>query len=141
MRPIRLALFSSRCRTCHKSRINCVCRTKTVTNCSYVNKQIHLTLLSIDIEIPQTSFDRHILGYRQAGCLQLSHRLLLEMCGLRTRPRTDVDPPRRLPPSNCHRRGGISSRRFQGDTLLVVMPHRSTARAVLDAAYCYRCRT
>ena len=105
MRPIRLALFSSRCKTCHISRINCVCRTKTVTNCSYVNKQIHLTLLSIDIEIPQTSFDRHILGYRQAGCLQLSHRLLPEMCGLRTRPRTDVDPPRRLPPSNCHRRG------------------------------------
>jgi len=27
------------------------------------------------------------------------------MCGLRTRPRTDVDPPRFLPPSNCHRRG------------------------------------
>ena len=106
MRPIRLALFSSRCKTCHISRINCVCRTKTVTNCSYVNKQIHLTLLSIDIEIPQTSFDRHILGYRQAGWLQLSHSLLPEMCGLRTRPRTDVDPPRLLPPSNCHRRGG-----------------------------------
>jgi len=35
-----------------------------------------------------------------------------EMCGLRTRPRTDVDPPRFLPPSNNHRRGrGISSRR------------------------------
>ena len=27
------------------------------------------------------------------------------MCGLRTRPRTDGDPPRFLPPSNCHRRG------------------------------------
>ena len=28
------------------------------------------------------------------------------MCGLRTRPRTDVDPLRFLRPSNCHRRGG-----------------------------------
>ena len=28
------------------------------------------------------------------------------MCGLRTRPRRDVDPPRFLPPSNCHRRRG-----------------------------------
>ena len=27
------------------------------------------------------------------------------LCGLRTRPRTDVDPPRIFPPSNCHRRG------------------------------------
>ena len=27
-----------------------------------------------------------------------------EMCRLRTRPRTDVVPPRFLPPSNCHRR-------------------------------------
>ena len=44
------------------------------------------------------------LGYRHAGCLQLSHRRPL--CGLRTRPRTDVDPPRLLPPSNWHRRRG-----------------------------------
>jgi len=36
--------------------------------------------------------------------LQLSHRRPPEMCELRTRPRTDVDPPRFLPPSNCHRR-------------------------------------
>ena len=34
------------------------------------------------------------LGYRHAGCLQLSHRRPSEMCGLRTRPHTDVDPPR-----------------------------------------------
>jgi len=46
------------------------------------------------------------LGYRHAGCLQLSHRRPPEMCGLRTRLRTDVDPPRCLPPSNCRRRGG-----------------------------------
>ena len=37
--------------------------------------------------------------------LQLSHRRPPLMCGLRIRPRTDVDPPRFLPPSNCHRRG------------------------------------
>ena len=49
---------------------------------------------------------RSCLGYRHAGCLQLSHLRPPEMCGLRTRPRTDVDPPRFLPPSNCHRRGG-----------------------------------
>ena len=40
------------------------------------------------------------LGYRHAGCLQLSHRRPPEMCGLRTRPRMGVDPPRFLPPSN-----------------------------------------
>jgi len=38
------------------------------------------------------------LGYSYAGCLQLSH--------VRTRPRTDVDPPRFLPLLNCHRQGG-----------------------------------
>ena len=40
------------------------------------------------------------------AALGYSHRRPPEMCGLRTRPRTDVDPPRFLPPSNCHRRGG-----------------------------------
>jgi len=39
---------------------------------------------------------RSCLGYRHAGCLQLSRRRAPEMCGLRTRPRTDVDPPRFL---------------------------------------------
>ena len=48
---------------------------------------------------------RSCLGYRHAGCLQLSHRRPQAMCGLRTRPRTDVDPPRFLPPSNCRQRG------------------------------------
>jgi len=42
------------------------------------------------------------VAYRHASCLQLSHRRPLDMCGLWTRPRTDVDPPRFLPPSNCH---------------------------------------
>jgi len=46
---------------------------------------------------------RSCLGYRHAGCLQFSHRRPPEMWGLRTRPRTDVDPPQFLPPSNCHR--------------------------------------
>ena len=46
------------------------------------------------------------LGYRHAGCLQLTLR--------RTRPRTDVDPPRVDLPSAR----GISSRRPRGDTLL-----------------------
>ena len=61
---------------------------------------------------------RSCLGCRHAGCLQISHRRLPKICGLRTRPRTDVDPPRFfLRPSNCHRRRGISSRRLRGDTL------------------------
>jgi len=36
------------------------------------------------------------LGYRHAGCMQLSHRRPPGICGLRTRRRTDVDPPRFL---------------------------------------------
>jgi len=55
---------------------------------------------------------RSCLGYRHAGCLQMIHRRSPEMCGLRTRPRTDVDPPRLLPPSNCHRQGA-----YRVDTL------------------------
>ena len=60
---------------------------------------------SVRLSIPW----RSCLGYRHAGCLQLSHRRPPEMCGLRTRPRTDVDPPRFLPPSNFHLRGHIVS--------------------------------
>ena len=43
---------------------------------------------------------RSCLGYRHAGCLQLSHCRPPETCGLRTRtrPRTDVDPRRFLDP-------------------------------------------
>ena len=44
---------------------------------------------------------RSCLGYRHAGCLQLSHRRPPEMCGLWTRPRTDA-----IFGSNCHLRGG-----------------------------------
>ena len=42
------------------------------------------------------SYGRSCLGYRHAGCLQLSHRRPPEMCGLRTRSRTEADPPRFL---------------------------------------------
>ena len=58
--------------------------------------------LSVRLSVPW----RSCLGYRHAGCLQLSHRRPPEMRGLRTRPRTDVDPPRFLLPSNCYRRVG-----------------------------------
>ena len=72
-----------------------------------------------DTAIRQSVPWRSCLGYGHAGCLQLSYHQPPEMCGLRTQPRTDVDPPRFLPPSNCHRRGrGISSRCPWGDTLL-----------------------
>jgi len=49
------------------------------------------------------------IGYRHAGYLQLSLRRPRDTCGLRTRQRTDVDPPRFLPAPNCHRRGHIVS--------------------------------
>ena len=65
---------------------------------------------------------RSCLCYRHAGCLQLSHRPPPEMCGLRTRPGTDVDPPRFLPPSNCHRRGS----------------YRLTAPGAMSCWMCYR---
>ena len=58
---------------------------------------------------------RSCLGYRHAGCLQLSHRRPPEMCGLWIRPRTDVDLPRFLDRTAIG--GGISSRRPRGDTL------------------------
>ena len=60
---------------------------------------------------------RSCLCYRQAGCLQLSHRRPPEMCGLLTRPRTDVDPPRFLDRTAIGGVGDISSRRLRGDTL------------------------
>ena len=47
---------------------------------------------SVRLSVPR----RSCLGYRHAGWLQLSHRRPPGMCGLRTRPRTDVDPPRFL---------------------------------------------
>ena len=51
------AFFPQICRTRHESRVTCVWQTKTVTNYCYVNKQIHLTLLSTEMKILQTSFD------------------------------------------------------------------------------------
>ena len=52
---------------------------------------------------------RSCLGYRHAGCLQLSQCRPPEMCGLWTRPRTDVDPPRFLPPRTAIGGGHIVS--------------------------------
>jgi len=66
--------------------------------------------LSVCLSVPWHS----CLGYRHAGCLQLSHCRPTEMCGLRTHPQTDVDPLRvELPPSA----GGMTSRHPRGDTL------------------------
>ena len=55
--PFALRFFPQICRTRHISRITCVWRTETVTNHCYVIGQIHLTSLSTDIKILQTSFD------------------------------------------------------------------------------------
>jgi len=57
---------------------------------------------SIHLSVPWCS----CLGYRHAGCLQLSYRRQPEMCGLQTRPWTDVDPLR-LFGLNCHQQGHI----------------------------------
>ena len=51
---------------------------------------------------------RSCLGYRHIVCLQLSHRRPPEMCGLRTCPQMDVDPPQFLDGTAIGR--GISSR-------------------------------
>ena len=70
---------------------------------------------------------RSCLGYRHAGCLLLSHRRPPQMCGLRIRPQTDVDPPRFFPPSNCHLREHIVSPppgRYLVFILLCSKPHR-----------------
>jgi len=65
------------------------------------------------------------LGYRNAGCVAQLPRLYArwlpgrppEICGLRTRPQTDVDPlPVELPSAGG---GGISSRRPRGDNLFI----------------------
>ena len=50
---------------------------------------------AIRLSVPRRSRPRRAagLGYRHAGCLQLSYHRPPKMCGLQTRPRTDVDPP------------------------------------------------
>jgi len=60
---------------------------------------------SVRLSVPWHS----CLGCRHTGCLQLSHCWPPETCGLWTRPRTDVDSPRFVQPSNCRRRGHIIS--------------------------------
>ena len=60
------------------------------------------------------------------------------MCGLRTRPRTDVDLPRFLSPSNCRRRGHIVSP-LPGRYLLVWLPCDRLSRG-LSYRIVYRCR-
>ena len=94
------------------------------------------------LNLPHGSLIYH-LGYRHAGCLQLSHRRPPETCGLRTRPRTDVDPPRFLdpwrpdwrqrdmPPSNCHRRGAY---RLAAPGAITCWSRASASRCWLAAA-------
>ena len=44
-------------RTLRISKISCLLRTETVTACSYVNRQINMSLISTNIKLLQTSFD------------------------------------------------------------------------------------
>ena len=84
--------------------ISCYMSLRTGVRVCHLRLPVSYTLAlarSVRLSVPW----RSCLGYRHAGCLQLSHRRPPGMCGLRTRPRTDVDPPRFLPPSNRHRRG------------------------------------
>ena len=82
--------------------------------------------LSVRLSVPW----RSCLSYRHAGCLQLSHRRPPEMCGLRTRPRTDVDPPRVELPSA----GGISSLRPRGRYLVIIRLVEGEDGVMLDEA-------
>jgi len=61
---------------------------------------------SVRLSVPRRSW----LGYRHAGCLQLSHHRPPEMCGLLTRPQTDINPPRFLDRTAIGGRGVSPSR-------------------------------
>jgi len=87
-------------------RLRRTCKKIREFSCLALAGHFGIARLSVRLPVPW----RSCLGYRHAVCLQLSHRWPPETCGLRTRPRTDVDPPRFLPPSNCHRPRGILSR-------------------------------
>ena len=54
---IALGFCLPRRRTRQISKIICVWRTETVTNCCYVNRQLNVSLLSTDIKLQQTRFD------------------------------------------------------------------------------------
>ena len=62
----------------------------THTHTHTQRRRVHAIQRSVSLSVPWHS----CLGYGHAGCPQLSHRRPPEMCGLWTRPRTDVDPPR-----------------------------------------------
>ena len=63
----------------------------------YASRHRHFGIArSVCLSVPW----RSCLGYRHAKCLQLSHRRPPEMCGMWTRPRSDVDPAIELPLSN-----------------------------------------
>ena len=126
----------------------CCCIAPRETNQSFANKctcsRVRLVLCTSLLHSP---VGLSVPGYRHAGCLQLSHHRPPEMCGLRTRPRTDVDPPRRLDPwtdadgliggkTICNRRtaigGGYRLAAPPSGRYLVISAHRY-------AAQCYRC--
>ena len=77
--------------------------------------------LSVCLSVPRRSY----LGYTHGGCLQLSHCRPSEMCGLRTRPRTDVDLPRFLDRTAIGGDIGPSSRRL--GAILCLLGDRSDA--------------
>jgi len=49
--PIRLRLLSSKMQNSPVSKITCVLRTETVTDCYYVNRQINVSLFSANIKL------------------------------------------------------------------------------------------
>jgi len=86
---------------------------------------------SVPLSVRLSAPWRSCLGYRHAGCLQLSYRQQPEMCGLRTRPRTDV-----IRHDFCKRRtavvGGISSRRPRGILSYIFNLHGGISRDLRD---------
>ena len=76
-----------RCRTRRVSKITCVLRTETVTDCCYVNRQINVSLLSTNIKLRKTSFDlltdwRHqwLAGCWACGILLQRHFICYNSC-------------------------------------------------------------
>ena len=83
---------------------------------------------------------RSCLGHRHAGCLRLSNRRPPEMCGLRTRPRTDVDPPR-VEPASAGDIVSPSPGRYLLSLLEKIAPYskyKRHSRLIVIHAYVYR---
>jgi len=113
--PGAATLFDSCHRSC-KMAANCVREANRLLPPCYAPRR---TGALCDTAIRPSVPGRSCLRRAAALALGYSHRRTPEICGLRTRPRTDVDPTRVELPSA----GGISSRRPRGDNLFHTTLH------------------